>query len=101
MGVAPFSVTQERKEVVQFTEIYYEEPNALLIPLPMEESKLMAFTKPFHSLVWLFGDVHGKDKNVCTKTESIRIIEEKTGRDVSYVTYKDERCHVKFVDSTR
>jgi len=52
-------------------------------------------------LVWLFGDVHGKDKNFCTKTESIRIIEEKTGRDVSYVTYKDERCHVKFVDSTR
>lgn len=53
MGVAPFSVTHERKEVVQFTEIYYEEPNTLLIPLPMEESKLMAFTKPFHSLVWL------------------------------------------------
>lgn len=54
MGIAPFSVTYERKEVVQFTEIYYEEPNALMIPPPMEDSnKLMAFTKPFHSLVWL------------------------------------------------
>lgn len=53
MGIASFSVTHERKEVVQFTEVYYEEPNALLIPLPMEESKLMAFTKPFHSFVWL------------------------------------------------
>ncbi len=53
MGIAPFSITLDRKKVVDFTEIYAEEPNALLIPPPMEDSRLLAFTKPFHSLVWL------------------------------------------------
>ena len=54
MGIAPFSVTYERKQVVDFTEIYDEEPNALLIPPPMEDSsRLLAFTKPFQSLVSL------------------------------------------------
>ena len=53
MGIAPFSITLDRKKVVDFTEIYAEEPNAILIPPPMEDSRLLAFTKPFHSLVWL------------------------------------------------
>ncbi len=53
MGIAPFTVTYDRKKVIGFTEIYAEEPRILLIPLPMEDSRLLAFTKPFQSLVWL------------------------------------------------
>jgi len=53
MSVSPFYVTHGRRKVVDFTEIFYVDPNALLIPLPMEDSRLLAFTKPFHSLVWI------------------------------------------------
>lgn len=53
MGVSPFYVTHGRKKVVDFTEIFDVDPNALLIPLPMEDSKLLAFFEPFHSFVWI------------------------------------------------
>jgi len=53
MGVSPFYVTYGRRKVVDFTEIFDEDPNALLIPAPMEDSRLLAFIKPFHRLVWL------------------------------------------------
>ena len=53
MGIAPFTITYDRRKVIDFTEIYAEEPRILLIPLPMEDSRLLAFTKPFQSVVWL------------------------------------------------
>ncbi len=53
MGIGPFTVTYDRKKVVDFTEIYTEDPRTILIPIPMEDSRLLAFTKPFQSLVWL------------------------------------------------
>ena len=53
MGIGPFSINYDRRKVVDFTEIYTEDPRIILIPIPMEDSRLLAFTKPFQSLVWL------------------------------------------------
>ena len=53
MAIGPFTITYDRKKVVDFTEIYTEDPRIILIPIPMEDSRLLAFTKPFQSLVWL------------------------------------------------
>jgi hypothetical protein len=53
MGIAAFSVTYARKQVVDFTEIFSNEHAALLIPPPMEENRLIACAKPFQILVWL------------------------------------------------
>ncbi len=53
MGIGSFSVTYARKQVVDFTESYHQEPTALLIPPPMEDNRLLACTKPFQILVWM------------------------------------------------
>lgn len=53
MGIGSFSVTYARKQVVDFTESYHQEPTALLIPPPMEDNRLLTCMKPFQILVWV------------------------------------------------
>jgi glutamate receptor, ionotropic, invertebrate len=53
MGAGPFTVTEARQEVVDFTMAYYEETTAILTPPPMEDTKILACTKPFQVEVWI------------------------------------------------
>jgi hypothetical protein len=39
--------------------------------------------------------------NPCSQTEMIDVIEKRTGRDVSWIDVKPDRCIVKFFDSER
>ena len=47
IGLGPFSVTHSRSKVVDFSVGFYEDGNAILIPPPAEETRLLACTKPF------------------------------------------------------
>jgi hypothetical protein len=47
LGAAALSVTQSRAQVIDFTTPFYEEPTAILIPSPREDSKIFACFKPF------------------------------------------------------
>jgi hypothetical protein len=47
LGAAALSVTQSRTQVIDFTTPFYEEPTAILIPSPREDSKIFACFKPF------------------------------------------------------
>jgi hypothetical protein len=57
IGLGPFSVTHSRSKVVDFSVGFYEDGNAILIPPPAVENRLLACTKPFRlevSLLFLF-----------------------------------------------
>ncbi len=47
MGIGPFSFTLARQKVIDFTVGHSEEPTSILIPPPVEESKLLSCSKPF------------------------------------------------------
>ncbi len=47
VGAGPFSVTYSRAKVVDFTVSFYEEPTAILVPPPTEDTALLACTRPF------------------------------------------------------
>jgi hypothetical protein len=54
IGLGPFSVTHSRSKVVDFSVGFYEDGNAILIPPPAEENRLLACTKPFRREVASF-----------------------------------------------
>nr|CAH0102805.1 unnamed protein product [Daphnia galeata] len=53
IGLGPFSVTHSRSKVVDFSVGFYEDGNAILIPPPAVENRLLACTKPFRLETWL------------------------------------------------
>ncbi|EFX79723.1 hypothetical protein DAPPUDRAFT_103904 [Daphnia pulex] len=48
-----FIPTPERKKVVDFAYFLSAEPQAMVVPRPGEEPRLLAFIRPFQSSVWL------------------------------------------------
>ena len=62
MGVGPFSITQSRYKVVDFTTSFYEEPTSILIPYPIDSYgvRLLACTKPFKLTVNILFFLIGK-----------------------------------------
>ncbi|XP_069181977.1 glutamate receptor ionotropic, delta-1 [Procambarus clarkii] len=53
LGVAPFTITLERAQVIEFTFPYHVEPSAILTPAVRQSRKITAFLDPFHYQVWL------------------------------------------------
>ena len=51
MGVDPFTLTFARQKAVDFTESFFEEPQTILIPAPVEETRLLSCARPFQSQV--------------------------------------------------
>ncbi|XP_037789134.1 glutamate receptor ionotropic, delta-2-like [Penaeus monodon] len=53
MGVAPFTVTLQREEAIDFTFPYFTDPAAILTPAPVRVDRITAFLDPFGYEVWL------------------------------------------------
>ena len=47
MGAGSFSVTFERQQIVDFTQGFFVEPTRILIPPPIEATRLLACARPF------------------------------------------------------
>ncbi|KAG7169897.1 Glutamate receptor-like 52, partial [Homarus americanus] len=53
LGVAPFTITLERAQAIEFTFPFYVEPSSILTPVTRQTRKITAFLDPFHYKVWV------------------------------------------------
>ncbi len=53
MGAAPFTISANRNQVVNFSTPFDLQPYTFMIRKPQELSKALLFIKPFTPLVWL------------------------------------------------